>query len=164
MDRYVIEGLPPEERCSFEIHVKDCQDCRQQLASLRQLLAVLQSDALPPVPAALTDRVMTRAHREVQAPAPSFRGARLSLRSWWGDLGAARVASGIAAVAAGLLIGLVLGEQSWQQVRGSRVVGRPAAQMESVTAESLDYLTGFPGNSFSESYLSLIDVANARES
>ena len=61
MDRYVKEGLPLHERESFEIHLRDCRVCHQQLEDLQRLLVVLRSDPSPPVPEGFVGRVMARA-------------------------------------------------------------------------------------------------------
>ena len=163
MDRYVNEGFPPDERESFEIHLRGCPDCQQQLAKLQRLLAVLQSVPSPPVPQGFVDRVMARAQCEVRAPQPSSR-AQPALRRWWEHLGTARLANAIGAVAAGLLLGLVLGQQTWQYAASTSQPARPMSGIDAETVYSLDYLSGSAGGSFTETYLALTSVANDQES
>jgi anti-sigma factor RsiW len=164
MDRYVNEGFPPDERESFDIHLRGCPDCQQQLAELQKLLAVLRSVPSPPAPQGFVDRVMAEAWHEVQAPQPSPR-AQPALRKWWKYLGTARLANAIVAVAAGLLIGLVLGQQTWRYAAPDRTMaGHTMAVSDAETAYSLDYLSGSLRGSFTETYLSLTSVANDKES
>ena len=163
MDRYVNEGFPPDERESFEIHLRGCPDCQQQLATLQRLLAVLQSVPAPPVPQGFVDRVMARAQYEVQAPQPS-PGAQPALRRWWEHLSTARLANAVGAVAAGLLLGLVLGQQTWRYAASTSRPDRPMAGIDAETVYSLDYLSGSPRGSFTETYLALTSVASDQES
>ncbi|MEA1950071.1 MAG: zf-HC2 domain-containing protein [Planctomycetota bacterium] len=169
MDRYVNEGFPPDERESFEIHLRGCPDCQQQLAKLQRLLAVLRSVPSPPVPQGFVDRVMVRARHEIQASqsSPGFQSApgfQPALRRWWEQLGSARLANAVGAVAAGLLIGLVLGQQTWRYAASTGRPDRTMAGIDAETAYSLDYLSGSPHGSFTETYLSLTSVASDKES
>jgi anti-sigma factor RsiW len=159
MDRYVNEGLPPDEREHFEIHLRDCRDCQQQLASLQRLLAALRSAPSPPVPQGFVDRVMARARQEVQ---PSLR-ARPAFRSWWEHVGTARLANAVGAVAAGLLLGLVLGQQTWRYAASTSGPNRLTAGVDAETVYSLDYLSGSSRGSFTETYLNLTSVASDQE-
>ena len=56
---YVIDAMTDEERRSFETHLRDCEHCRAEVASLQGVDEALAS-AVPQVdpPAALRDRVM----------------------------------------------------------------------------------------------------------
>ncbi len=153
MDRYLIEGLSREERAAFEAHLDVCQDCQRRIDSLRRLVAVLQGEPVPPLPDHFADRVMARARREGQSFRPTS-GVRRAVRLWWEEANVASIANAAAAVAAGLLLGLVLGEQSWQ-----RVVERPTIHRDSEALESLDFLSGNSGMSFTETYLSLTNNA-----
>ncbi len=57
---YVIDAMTEEERRSFETHLRDCEHCRAEVASLQGVDEALAS-AVPQVdpPAALRDRVMS---------------------------------------------------------------------------------------------------------
>ena len=154
MDRYVIEGLSREERAAFEAHLDGCQDCQQRIAGLRQLVTVLRDELLPPVPAQFADRVMSRARHERQSRRPWLGG---TVRIWWEEANVPSMANAAAAVAAGLLLGVALGEQSWQ--RAVSAVERPAVHRDAETLESLDFLSGYAGKSFTETYLSLTNNA-----
>jgi anti-sigma factor RsiW len=163
IETYVSEGLPPDEREPFEIHLHGCRDCQQQLAKLQRLLAILQSVPSPPVPQGFVDRVMASAQCEVQA-SQSSPGSQLALRRWWEQLGTASLVNTACALAAGLLVGLVLGQQTWRYTVNNTGPIRPMAGIDAETVSSLDYLSGPPGGSFTETYLALTSVASNQES
>ncbi|BAS11329.1 anti-sigma-L factor RslA [Arthrobacter sp. Hiyo4] len=72
---YVLGGLDPADSQRFEAHLKDCADCRTELAELESLPALL--DALP-VPDAVA---LTGSARPVVAPsqpAPCLAGSSMN--------------------------------------------------------------------------------------
>lgn len=160
MDRYVNEGLPPDEREAFETHVRACPECQDQLAHLQHLVATLQSVPSPPVPQGFADRIMARAQRETKVrrvETPTM------LRGRGGHGRMARLAKAMAATAAGLLLGVLLGQQTWRCTVSEHGARQPNASMDAETVYSLDYLSGTPRGSFTESYLSLTGMANDQE-
>jgi len=171
MDRYVNEGLPPDEREPFESHLRDCRECQQQLAKLRGLLTVLRSVSAPPVPEGFVGRVMARA-QEVPRPRPlgksppgrtDWQSVARGIGSWWGQVDLSRLANAVAAVAAGLLLGLVLGQQTWRFAASRGGADRPATRADAEMVYALDYLSVSPRGSFTDSYLSLTSVAGDTE-
>ena len=162
MDRYLGEDLSPHERESFEVHLRDCRNCQQQLAGLRRLVEALQSVPAPPVPRDLVGSVMARARQESQGPQHSV-AARSILSRWWERVGVTGLANAIGAVAAGLLLGLVLGQQTWRHAASSDGVRQPATGVDAEVVYSLDYLSGIPHGSFTETYLSLTSAQTDQE-
>jgi len=75
----------------------------------------------------------------------------------------ARLANAVAAVAAGFVLGLGLGQQTWRFAVSSQEAERLAARVDAEAVYSLDYLSESPRGSFTETYLSLTSVANDRE-
>jgi anti-sigma-K factor RskA len=64
---YVIDALAPEERQAFESHLRDCAECRAEVASLEGVDdALARSVAQLEPPADLRDRVIARAQRAEQ--------------------------------------------------------------------------------------------------
>jgi anti-sigma factor RsiW len=159
MDRYLGEDLSPYERECFEVHLRDCRNCQQQLAGLRRLVEVLQSVPAPPVPRDLVGSVMARARQETQERQPPVP-ARHALSTWWARV---RVTGLANAVAAGLLLGLVLGQQTWRHAANSNGGKQPAAGVDAEVVYSLDYLSGTPRGSFAETYLSLTSAGTDQE-
>ena len=165
MDRYLGEDLSAHERESFEIHLRDCRDCQQQLAGLRRLVAALQSVPAPPVPRDFVGRVMARTRQEIQGTQYAIV-ARSALSRWWermGVTGLANATNTITAVAAGLLLGLLLGQQTWRHAASTHGVEQPTAGMDTDAVYSLDYLSGTPRGSFTETYLSLTNITSDQE-
>jgi len=166
LDRYVNRELPPVERERLESHLLECPDCRQQLVGLRGLVAVLHSVPAPPVPDGLAARVMARAHEVAGRRAPgrtAWDSVTQTVGHWWLQVDSSHIANAVAAVAAGLVLGLGLGQQSWRLAVGTREAERPVADVDAEAVYSLDYLSGVPRGSFTETYLSLTSVANDRE-
>jgi anti-sigma factor RsiW len=161
MDRYVHEELPPDEREPFESHVRDCSACQQQWAKFQGLLAALQSVPAPPVPERFVDRVIARA-QEIRERQSSVETQPV-LPRWWRRLSIARLANAVAAVAAGLVLGLGLGQQTWRFATSFQEAERLAPSVDAEAVYSLDYLSGYPRGSFTETYLSLTRVANDQE-
>ena len=56
---YAIDALDPDERATFEQHLTDCADCRQELAALSETLAQLSDDYAVEPPPALRDAVLS---------------------------------------------------------------------------------------------------------
>lgn len=162
MDRYLGEDLSPHERESFEVHLRDCRNCQQQLAGLRRLVEALQSVPAPPVPRDLVGRVMARARQEIRGPRHSV-AARSILSRWWERVGGTGLANAVAAVAAGLLLGLALGQQTWRFATNTRGSDQSTTNVDAEAVYSLDYLSGTPRGSFTETYLSLTSVDSDQE-
>ncbi|MBN1855245.1 MAG: zf-HC2 domain-containing protein [Pirellulales bacterium] len=162
MDRYLSENLSAHERESFEVHLRHCRDCQQQLASLRRLVGALENVPAPPVPRDFADRVLARARQEIQGP-PHFVAARSALSRWWERRSVSGLTNTIGAIAAGLLLGLALGQQTWRQVDSSNGPKQPTAGVDTEIVYSLDYLSGTPRGSYMQSYLSLTNVASDQE-
>lgn len=152
MDRYVNEELLPDERGPFDMHLRDCRNCQQQLANLQRLLAALRSVAAPPIPQGFVGRVMARAkEREaiVGRRKPVSTGA---LRSAWTRC---ESFAGIAvALAAGLMIGVFMGEEAWRADRQQGIASatRPA---DPLAASGFEYLVDPGENSLAQAYLGL---------
>jgi anti-sigma-K factor RskA len=117
---YAMDAISTKDRERFERHLARCEECAQEIASLRETTALLGAAAAEPLPAGLKERVMAAATMTRQQPpadedeaAASARGrapakARIWLRSlaWPGRL--ALVAGG-AAAAAVLAVAVVFG-------------------------------------------------------
>jgi anti-sigma-K factor RskA len=103
---YVLGGLDAEDLASFQVHLRECAECRAELARLENVPALL--DALP-----VPDAVALTVGAASAAPAPAVAGAPASLltklahrrrnvRRRWGAL------AGVAAAAC-LAVGLAAG-------------------------------------------------------
>ncbi|WP_061964291.1 anti-sigma factor [Demequina aurantiaca] len=65
---YLVNAVSPAERDDFESHLATCEDCRDEVASLRDVTATLaDAEAVSP-PASLRARVMAEAARTAQLP------------------------------------------------------------------------------------------------
>lgn len=160
IDRYVSEGLLPDERSLFESHLQSCPSCQEQLHELRVLLALLRSaPAPPPVPEGFADRLMAKARQQVR-PVPAGI-SRPVWAVWWRSVASPRFANAAGAVAAGLLLGIVMAQQTWRYSENAGHYRPPQASPEVVY--ELDFLSGSPGGSFADAYLNLTSAAGEQE-
>ncbi len=68
---YALDALAPEEREEYEAHLRDCESCREELASFAGVTEALAVAASGPDPAPeLRDRILASAHAEPQVVVP----------------------------------------------------------------------------------------------
>jgi hypothetical protein len=72
-------------------------------------------------------------------------------------------ANAAAAIAAGLVLGVVLGQQTWRFSASTTGHDRLTTSADAEMVYSLDYLSGAPRGSFTDAYLSLTRVATDQE-
>ena len=157
LDAYVLGELAPDERPRVEAHAGECVGCARMLAERRELLGMLQADAAPALPGGFADRVTAAAEARLasrlRAVPSRSRGGR-----WAGVFEPRRLAA-VVAMAAGLLIGAWLGQQTWPAVEDRPGDGPSAAR----PASSLDYLVDFRDESLAQSYYLLTSTSENPE-
>lgn len=57
---YAVDGLDDVERVRFERHLAECEDCRAEVASLREAVTLLAGDTAVAPPPELRDRVLAQ--------------------------------------------------------------------------------------------------------
>ena len=124
---YALDALGATEREEFEAHLRTCERCRAELPALREAAAAMAFAAEAPAP---PDRLRGRILDAAQAE----RSNVVPLRPW---KTVAYVASGIAAVAAAIAIGLGIWGVSLSndldaQRQASALLADPNAQAVSV--------------------------------
>lgn len=153
LDRFSRQELTPRMRERVEAHVSQCADCRQHLARQERLAVLLTTAPEPPaVPEGLSDRLMVAA-RQRQAdrrsvPASLWRLRWLSSTAW-----IRRNVVQVVAIAGGLLVGILMGQQTWHSAHAP--IRQRTVEPDAVSVYELDYLTDAPGGSLVQSYLSL---------
>jgi len=153
LDLYLAEELTATDQRQVEAHLRSCPDCGAELARLKQLLALLKSDsATPPVPEGFTSRVMAKARQRLAARQPP-ETVPWSIRRWWASVSVPMRAEAAAVLAAGLLIGVLMGQQTWRSAHPSPP--QQATQADPLAVYELDYLSDAPGGSLAESFLTL---------
>jgi anti-sigma-K factor RskA len=65
---YAMDAISAPDRERFERHLTGCQECAQEIASLREATALLGAAAAEPLPAGLKERVMAAAAVTRQQP------------------------------------------------------------------------------------------------
>ena len=96
---YALDALTGEDRARFERHLDECEECREQLAGLRDAGAAMAFAVEgPPPPAALRDRILVAARAEGQNVVPLQRRRSLAVSV----AAAVAVAASAAAVSLGV--------------------------------------------------------------
>lgn len=123
---YALDALGPEERAVYELHLAECEHCREELASFWETTAALAVAASGPEPnAALRERVLEAVRAEPPQSVVPFESRRRRLAP---ALGA------VAAVAA--VVALVLG--IWGASLSSDLDDtRAALELQQATAQIL---------------------------
>ncbi len=104
---YALDALEPDDRSEYEAHLRDCEACREELASLASVTEALAVAASGPVPKPdLRDRVLTAARAEPQVAVPFEPRARRAVPV----LAAVAAAAAVVALALGLWAARVSGD------------------------------------------------------
>ncbi len=149
LDRFARQEISPQVRTAIETHLRECPECRADLARLERLAALLaETNAPPGVPEGFGDRLMAAARqRRASRPAPRSLSATL-----------AEYAARAAVLAAGLLVGVAMGQQTWQSVHAAGM--RQTCPGDSLANYAMDSMSDAPGGSLAESYLALTTTSN----
>jgi anti-sigma-K factor RskA len=116
---YAMDAVSAPDRKRFEQHLAGCEECAQEIASLREATALLGTAAAEAMPAGLKDRIMAAAAVTRQQPpadetepVPLARGTRARAGIWFRSLawpGRLTLATAGAAAAAVLAVAVVFG-------------------------------------------------------
>jgi anti-sigma-K factor RskA len=116
---YAMDAISERDRARFERHLAGCQECTQEIASLREATARLGAASAITPPAGLKEQVMAAAAMTRQQPpvtaepdAPARAGAMARAGAWLRSLawpGRLAVAAAAAAAVAVLAIAAVFG-------------------------------------------------------
>jgi anti-sigma-K factor RskA len=116
---YAMDAMPARDRERFERHLAGCEECAQEIASLREATAVLGTAVAEPLPAGLKERVMAAAAMTRQQPPadeaeakPPARRATGNVGLWLRSLawpGRLALAAGAAAAVAVITVAVVFG-------------------------------------------------------
>ena len=154
---YAMDAITVADRNRFERHLTACEECAQEIASLREATAMLGAAAAEPLPAGLKERVMaaaamTRQQPPAEEPAARTRRATAPARtkadagSWLRSLGwpgRMSLALGAAAAAAVLAVAVVFGVSNGgmqQQLDQAQASSQQVAVV--LTAEDAHMMTG----------------------
>jgi anti-sigma-K factor RskA len=95
---YALDALDELERARFEQHLSECEDCRAEVAELRETAAMLADTVATPPPASLRDSVLAGISQvrplppEVVSTTPSTDETAAGRRRWMPFLVAAALA------------------------------------------------------------------------
>jgi anti-sigma-K factor RskA len=147
---YAMDAISAPDRTRFERHLAGCEECAQEIASLREATARLGAAAAAAPPAGLKDRVMAAAAMTRQQPpaasdADSTARARAGGR-WFGSLAwpgrlavAAAAAVAVVVLAAAVILGVSNGSMR-QQLSQAQTSSQQVAAV--LTARDARMMTG----------------------
>ena len=144
---YVLGALEPAEAEAFRRHLADCAICRDEVASFQQVTSAMamaphQLSAPKELRGRVLDTVRAEAKQTAETPKPSFADRARG----WVPRPAIALAT-VAAVAAALVIGLVIGSAGSPSTRviNASVTGRPGTAEVQVRGSNGDLiLRGVP--------------------
>jgi anti-sigma-K factor RskA len=147
---YAIDAISAPDRARFERHLARCEECAQEIASLREATARLGTAAAASPPAGLKDRVMAAAAMtRQQPPAVSDAGSPARARAggrWFGSLAwpgrlavAAAAAVAVVVLAAAVVLGVANGSMR-QQLSQAQTSSQQIAAV--LTARDARMMTG----------------------
>ena len=121
---YLLDALDPDERAEVEAHLAACDDCREEVDSLRSATASLADEVAETPPESLRARVRRTASETPQLP--PVVDARPSRRRW--------IIGAVAAVAAliigvGVTVGVVVRADDPPAMTAAQVMSAPDARM-----------------------------------
>jgi anti-sigma-K factor RskA len=152
---YAMDAISAPDRARFERHLTGCQECAQEIASLREATALLGTAAAEPLPAGLKERVMataaaTRQQPPVDEAQPNTRrdqartrtraGPWLRSLSWPGRLALAAAGAAAAAVLAIAVVFGVTDGSMQQQLNQAQASSQQIAAV--LTAQDAVMTTG----------------------
>jgi anti-sigma factor RsiW len=144
LDAYAGGGLAPAEAAELAAHLESCPSCRQSLARLPKLAAILGQASTPAVPAGFAARVMSRARGR-----PGSVGQRASagwspLR-WWCLTPAPMHAAAAAVLLVGSALGMLMGRAMLPASQAPSVqTAASVAPADALDPYNLDYLGEAP--------------------
>jgi anti-sigma-K factor RskA len=104
---YALDALEPEERAEYELHLRDCEACQDELASLASVTEALAVAASGPAPRPeLRGRILTAAREEPQTVVPFEPRSRRTVPV----LAAVAAAAAVVALAIGLWASQISGD------------------------------------------------------
>jgi len=147
---YAMDAISAPDRARFERHLARCEECAQEIASLREATARLGTAAAASPPAGLKDRVMAAAAMtRQQPPAVSDAGSPARARAggrWFGSLAwpgrlavAAVAAVAVVVLAAAVVLGVTNGSMR-QQLSQAQTSSQQIAAV--LTARDARMMTG----------------------
>lgn len=153
LEAYAAQEVTPRVRAGIEGHLRSCLACREALDRQKKLETLIRSVPAPPVPDGFAGRLMSRARVREESP------RRVSPSEWkpLDRFGPRRLSLGgtAAALAAGLLIGGLMGRQTGQHSAARTDAGQRAVESDPVGASDLGFLTSLGDKSLGEAYLGL---------
>jgi len=152
LDLYATKELAHAVRERIEAHLESCTECRDALARVRRFEDLLTAAPAPPVPDGFAARVVARAKERQARAASGPPSPRDRSRLAWERI---RLSAGTAAaLAAGLMVGMSMGHETWQAVR-QQPLASATRPPDPLAASGFEYLVEPGGDSLAQAYLGL---------
>lgn len=157
LEAFAAGELAPRLREKLESHLRTCSECRDALTRQQRLEALVRGVPETPVPDGFSSRVMARARLAHEAPAPVSRST-WKMAGWLEPQRRRPALVSAVALAAGLLIGVVMGQQTWQRSLGESGTGIQMLEGDPVAASGFSLLAGLGDRSLGEVFLRMTRV------
>lgn len=163
LNAYMDAELPEATVEKITIHLEACQDCSKVFSRLQNLTHILAEVSIPEVPKGFADRVLAHVYGH-STSITSKQRTHVSVFRWWSPrfLTTQRAAAA-AVLIVGLVIGALMGRDTWQSPVTQSGGKLQMAQVETTDIYKLDYLTDVPKGSLADAYLTLAFETNGRE-
>ena len=148
LNAFVDHELPAAKHERVTAHLAQCEACRETAARLETMAVLIGEARGPELPEGLSRRILVQARARLSEQ-PSRAAAFFR---WWNAEPSLVRAAGVAAVCAGLLLGLLLGADLWAEKNGSEMVVNTAVA-DPVAIYQLNYFGGAPSGSLEQAFL-----------
>lgn len=152
LDLFATGELTHTVREKIEAHLESCKECGEALARVRRFEDLLTAAPAPPVPDGFAARVVARAKERQARAVGQLPAPRGRYRLAWQRI---RLSAGTAAaLAAGLMVGMFMGHETWQAVR-QQPLASATRPPDPLAAFGFEYLVEPGGDSLAQAYLGL---------
>jgi len=161
LSAYLDGEIGEQMRAQLDEHLASCEGCREALARLRQVDALLGSASAPAVSERFTDRVMAQAREHAAGRRQAFREF-WSPFHWWESSSLPMRAAAAAVLMVGVAAGAFMARDTWEPAPSQPVVSVQSAEADVLATYNLDYLTDAPSGSLAQIYVTLASAPNGR--
>jgi anti-sigma factor RsiW len=147
---YVDHELPAKQAAEFELHLRSCEACAQELDRLTQLASLLREDVVSVVSSSLAARIVLQGQQQLSGR----KRIHIPPVLWWDALPSYMRAAAVIVLMVGISMGTLLGMSVSKRAEGPVAVSI-TPDSDPALAIHLDYFTDSPSGSPAQAYLAL---------
>ena len=139
-----------KQAAEFELHLRSCESCAQELDRLTQLASLLREEVVPVVSSSLAARIVLQGQQQLSGR----KRIHIPPVLWWDALPSYMRAAAVIVLMVGLSMGTLLGLSVSKKAQDQAAASiRP--ETDPALAIHLDYFTDSPSGSPAQAYLAL---------